>query len=81
MGEKKDFFVSYTGNDVRWANWVAETLEDAGYSTVIQDRDFRAGEIFIDTSTVSSNPNLFVIIAYGFYFRNFCNFRWLAWFG
>jgi tetratricopeptide (TPR) repeat protein len=40
----KDFFVSYTGADVAWAEWIAQTLEDAGYQTVIQAWDFRPGQ-------------------------------------
>jgi tetratricopeptide (TPR) repeat protein len=44
---EKDFFISYTGADVAWAEWVAQTLEDAGYRTVLQAWDFRPGENFI----------------------------------
>jgi TIR domain len=41
------FFVSYTGADVAWAVWVAQTLEGAGYRTVLQAWDFRPGDNFI----------------------------------
>jgi hypothetical protein len=41
------FFISYTGADVAWAEWVAQTLEDAGYQTVLQAWDFRPGDNFI----------------------------------
>jgi hypothetical protein len=44
---EKDFFISYTGADVVWAEWVAQTLEDAGYRNVLQAWDFRPGENFI----------------------------------
>jgi tetratricopeptide (TPR) repeat protein len=44
---EKDFFISYTGADVAWAEWVAQTLEAAGYRTVLQAWDFRPGENFI----------------------------------
>ena len=43
----KDFFVSYTGNDRTWAEWVAWVLEEAGYSVVIQAWDFRVGGNFV----------------------------------
>ncbi len=39
----KDFFVSYTGRDRRWAEWIAFTLEEAGYTTIIQAWDSRPG--------------------------------------
>jgi hypothetical protein len=42
-----DFFVSYTGADVGWAEWVAWVLEDAGYSTRVQAWDFVAGSHFV----------------------------------
>jgi TIR domain len=41
------FFVSYTSADVAWAEWVAQTLEEAGYRTVLQAWDFRPGDNFI----------------------------------
>jgi hypothetical protein len=41
------FFISYTGADQAWAEWIAETLERAGHSTVLQSWDFRPGDNFI----------------------------------
>jgi len=43
----KDFFISYTGNDHTWAEWVAWVLEEASYSVVIQAWDFRVGGNFV----------------------------------
>jgi len=45
--DQTDFFVSRNGNDRAWAEWVAWQLEDAGYSTVLQDWDFRPGNNFV----------------------------------
>lgn len=42
-----DFFISYNKNDRQWAEWIAWTLEDAGYSVVIQAWDFRPGQNFV----------------------------------
>jgi len=42
-----DFFVSYTGADRGWAEWIACQLEDAGYRVVIQAWDFGAGSHFV----------------------------------
>src|SRR5260370_33421887 len=39
----KDFFISYAHADWPWAKWIAQQLEEAGYSTVLPDRDFLAG--------------------------------------
>ena len=43
----KDFFISYTGANQVWAEWIADTLERAEYSTELQAWDFRPGENFI----------------------------------
>src|ERR1039457_3018396 len=43
----KDFFISYTSADRSWADWIAWTLQDAGYATVHQAWDFRPGANFV----------------------------------
>jgi tetratricopeptide (TPR) repeat protein len=43
----KEFFVSYTGADQAWAEWIAEQLEAAGHPVVLQVWDFRPGENFV----------------------------------
>jgi hypothetical protein len=42
-----DFFISYTGSDERWAEWIGWTLEAGGFSVVIQKWDFAAGSNFV----------------------------------
>ncbi|MFF7018183.1 TIR domain-containing protein [Streptomyces sp. CS065A] len=42
------FFISYSPADEAWASWIAWTLEEAGFRTVIQAWDFVAGSNFID---------------------------------
>jgi hypothetical protein len=43
----KDFFISRNGADRAWAEWIAWTLEEAGYSVVLQDWDFLQGANFV----------------------------------
>ena len=43
----KDFFISYNRHDKQWAEWIAWTLEEAGYTVVIQAWDFRPGGNFV----------------------------------
>ncbi|MDR3217397.1 MAG: toll/interleukin-1 receptor domain-containing protein [Dysgonamonadaceae bacterium] len=43
---KKDFFISYTGNDEQGAIWIAGTLEKAGYKTIIPAWNFKPGMDF-----------------------------------
>jgi tetratricopeptide (TPR) repeat protein len=44
---KKDFFISYTGADSQWAEWIAWQLEAAGFTVEIQAWDFRPGSNFV----------------------------------
>ena len=44
---RKDAFVSYTGVDRRWAEWIAWVLEEAGHTVVLQAWDFRPGSNFV----------------------------------
>jgi hypothetical protein len=44
---ERDFFISYTGVNRPWAEWIAIQLEQAGYSTVLQAWDFRPGSDFL----------------------------------
>ena len=44
--ESVDFFISYAHADEKMAEWIAWVLEEAGYSTIIQAWDFRAGVQF-----------------------------------
>jgi TIR domain len=45
--DSKDFFISYNQGDRHWAEWLAWTLEKAGYSVVIDAWDFRPGGNFV----------------------------------
>ncbi|HZD69014.1 MAG TPA: FxSxx-COOH system tetratricopeptide repeat protein [Actinomycetes bacterium] len=46
MEAGRDFFVSFTGADRPWAQWLLAELDAAGYSSVSQLRDFVAGGNF-----------------------------------
>jgi hypothetical protein len=43
----RDFFISYTGINRPWSEWIAVQLEAAGYTTVLQAWDFRPGSDFL----------------------------------
>jgi hypothetical protein len=43
----KDFFISYNSADKSWAVWIAWQLEEAGYTTIIQEWDFGVGGNFV----------------------------------
>lgn len=43
----RDFFVSYTGADEAWAQWIGWELEEAGYTVILQAWDFTSGSRFV----------------------------------
>jgi hypothetical protein len=47
MGQATDFFVSYTGADRAWAEWIAWQLEAEGYKVVVQAWDFGPGRDWV----------------------------------
>jgi TIR domain len=47
VGDRADSFVSHTGADRAWAEWVAWQLTDAGYTVVLDVWDWTAGQNFI----------------------------------
>jgi tetratricopeptide (TPR) repeat protein len=62
--ERRDFFISYTGSDRQWAEWIAMQLDQAGYSLFIQAWDFRPGSNFLaemDCAAKSAERMLLVL--------------------
>ena len=51
----RDFFISYTGVNREWAEWIAVQLEAAGSSTVLQAFDFRPGSDFVHQMQVATS--------------------------
>lgn len=45
--DERDFFVSYTGIDEKWAEWISWELEEAGYTVILQGWDFDPGSHFV----------------------------------
>jgi hypothetical protein len=52
---RRDFFISYTGADLAWAEWIAWQLEEAGWTTILQAWDFAVGQNFILRMTTPYN--------------------------
>lgn len=57
-------FISYNHEDEQWATWIAKTLEDSGYTTIIQAWDFKPGNNFIlemQKAVTNSHKTLLVL--------------------
>lgn len=48
MADSWDFFVSYTGVDKAWAEWIAWELEAEGHQVLVQEWDIVPGTSFVD---------------------------------
>ncbi len=75
----KDFFISYTGNDRTWAEWIAWVLEEAGYSVVIQAWDFRPGGNFVLDMQKATEANRTIAVLSSLYLQKpFPQSEWAA---
>jgi tetratricopeptide (TPR) repeat protein len=43
-----EYFISRTGADAEWAQWIAHELEAAGFTAFLQDWDFLPGKSFVE---------------------------------
>ena len=60
----KDFFISYNQHDRVWAEWIAWTLEESGYTTVLQAWDNPTGAkiaTFMNQATESTRRTIAVL--------------------
>src|SRR5512134_887494 len=77
---RKDFFVSYTGVDLRWAEWIAWVLEEAGHTVVLQAWDFHVGENFIANMhrALEETVRTLAILSPAYCTSNYCQQEWTA---
>jgi len=77
---KKNFFISYTASDEKWATWIAGTLEENGYTTCLQAWDFKAGENFVlNMHEALENCDKFIAVLSAEYMEKvYCQAEWTA---
>jgi hypothetical protein len=77
---RKDFFVSYTGVDRRWAEWIAWVLEEAEHTVVLQAWDFHAGENFIANMhrTLEATIRTLAVLSPAYCASGYCQQEWTA---
>jgi len=77
---KKDFFISYNHHDMKWAEWVAWQLEDAGYTTLIQAWDFRPGSNFVVDmqKSIAQTKRIIAILSPDYLASKFAQSEWSA---
>lgn len=77
---QKDFFISYNRADKQWAEWIAWTLEEAGYSVILQAWDFRPGGNFVlDMQQAATNSQKTIAVLSESYLKSsFTQPEWAA---
>ena len=80
MGNKVDFFVSYTKADELWAKWIAGQLENKKYAIIIQAWDFKPGDNFVSNMHNALNKcERFIAVMSPDYFKSgYCQAEWTA---
>jgi len=80
MNDKKDFFISYTKEDEQWALWIAGTLEQNGYKTIIQAWDFEAGGNFIEDmdNALKDSKQLIAVWSEAYSKSVYCKAEWTS---
>jgi tetratricopeptide (TPR) repeat protein len=75
-----DFFISYTGADTAWAEWVADSLEEAGYTTILQAWDFRPGENFIQRmdQALANADRVVAVLSPAYFASEYTRDEWVA---
>jgi hypothetical protein len=74
------FFVSYTGADRVWAEWIAWQLEEAGYKVKIQAWDFSPGGNFVvemQKATVECERTI-AVFSRNYFLSEFAEAEWTA---
>ena len=76
----KNFFVSYTSVDRGWATWVAFVLEENGYTTILQEWDFRPGMNFpVAMQKAANEANRTIMVLSPAYLESgFASSEWAA---
>jgi tetratricopeptide (TPR) repeat protein len=78
--EKRDFFISYTTPDEKWATWIAGVLEENGYTTYLQAWDFKPGENFVkNMHKALMHCERFIAVLSAEYMKSvYCQAEWTA---
>jgi tetratricopeptide (TPR) repeat protein len=76
----RDFFISYTGVNRSWAEWIAVQLEAAGYTTVLQAWDFRPGSDFLHEmqQATSTAARTIAVLSPAYFESGFGEAEWRA---
>ncbi len=77
--KQADFFVSFSGHDKKWADWIAWVLNDQGYMVIYQPWDFAPGSNFvIQINKAVGSTKTIAVISENYIRSNFVQPEWAA---
>ncbi len=76
----EDFFISYNKADKHWTSGIGDWLDQASYSTIIQERDFPAGSNFMSEmhGALQRAKRLLLVLSPDFLAAKFPEAEWTA---
>lgn len=79
-GRAAGLFISYTGADRAWGEWIAWQLEAARYATVIQSWDFDPGQNFVARmdEAVDTSRHTIAVLSDAYRRSRYCEAEWSA---
>lgn len=78
--KKRDYFISYSGENVEWAKWIAGTLERYGYSVYLQAWDIMPGDDFVEKMHrfLNRSQNYIAVLSNSFWKSAYCRREYQA---
>ena len=68
-GTPAEFFISHSGADREWAEWIALQLSEEGYKTILDIRDWRPGQDFVEQMDAALDASCVIAVLSDSYFR------------
>jgi hypothetical protein len=80
MTERRDFFISYTAQDLAWAQWIAAQIEAEGHSTLMQSVDFHPGVDWVHEmhKAVDSTDRVIIVLSAAYLRSEYGAAEWRA---
>src|SRR4051794_39507870 len=73
---KRNFFVSFTGEDRLWATWIAWTLKEGGYSAWFQDWDFKGSVAAAMEQGHRASTHTLAVLSDSYLASKYCRAEW-----
>lgn len=77
---RKGFFISYNRHDKQWAEWIAWTLEEKGYTVIVEAWDFQPGgnfALYMDRAVQEAKQTI-AVLSQHFLEANYVHLEWAA---